>query len=101
MLSLHEIFLRLWRRVIISGETNLLMAKVNIVDIDAQARAMTGQELREWGLSKIAYLRTITHDGVALIAIHAADGTPMAVAEDEASAVEVILEQEMIPAFLQ
>lgn len=66
-----------------------------------RARSMTGAELREWGMKEVAYFRTITHEGATLVAIHAADGTPVGIAEDEDSAVDAILEQDMVPTFLQ
>lgn len=70
-------------------------------DMYERARAMTGAELRDWGMREVAYFRPITHEGTTLIAIHAADGTPVCLAEDEDSAVDAILEQDMVPTFLQ
>lgn len=61
---------------------------------------MTGMELRDWGLSQMAYFRTAFHDGIEIITVHAADGTPIAIADDERSALNVILEQEMLPFFV-
>lgn len=66
-----------------------------------EARHMSGTQLRELGLAHMAYLRTAYHAGVPLVSIHAADGTPLAVAEDERSAVEAIFEQEMVPVLVQ
>lgn len=65
-----------------------------------EARSMTGQELRDLGLSQMAYFRPAFHEGMLLMTIHAADGTPIAIAEDERSALNVILEQEMLPFFV-
>ncbi|MXV44115.1 DUF1150 family protein [Saccharibacter sp. 17.LH.SD] len=62
---------------------------------------MSGQELLMLGVSQVAYCRTVMQDGTEMVAIHAADGTPMAIAEDEASALNAILEHEMVPALLQ
>ncbi|CDG34141.1 MULTISPECIES: DUF1150 family protein [Acetobacteraceae] len=70
-------------------------------DMQVRARTMTGAELRDWGMKEVAYFRTITHEGATLVAIHAADGTPVGIAEDEDSAVDAILEQDMVPTFLQ
>ena len=70
-------------------------------DMQERVRSMTGAELREWGMKEVAYFRTITHEGATLVAIHAADGTPVGIAEDEDSAVDAILEQGMVPTFLQ
>ncbi|QHI95355.1 DUF1150 family protein [Aristophania vespae] len=71
------------------------------VDRKSQNKIMTGQEFKGLGMAQTAYLRPACHDGVNVVAIHAADGTPIAVAEDEASAVEVILQSKLIPSFLQ
>lgn len=71
-----------------------------IEEMHARARAMTGAELRDWGLTEVAYLRPLPYEGASLVAIYAADGTPVAIAEDEASAVDAILEQDMVPTFL-
>lgn len=70
-------------------------------NVQDRARSMTGAELRDWGMKEVAYFRTITHEGATLVAIHAADGTPVGIAEDEDSAVDAILEQDMVPTFLQ
>ncbi len=70
-------------------------------DMQVRARTMTGAELRDWGMKEVAYFRTITHEGATLVAIHAADGTPVGIVEDEDSAVDAILEQDMVPTFLQ
>lgn len=72
-------------------------AEVVPVDI----RRITGAEFLALGMSQIAYMKSVTHDGEQLVAIHAADGTPMAVADDEESALDAILEHEMIPTLLQ
>ncbi|GAJ27567.1 DUF1150 family protein [Acidomonas methanolica] len=63
-------------------------------------RRMTGRELRELGVSKLAYVKAVIHDGEDVFAIHAADGTPMALADDFHSAVEAIIEHELIPAWV-
>ena len=52
-------------------------------------------------MSQLAYVKSVLHDGELMVAIHAADGTPMAVAEDEESAMDAILEHELIPTLLQ
>lgn len=63
-------------------------------------RRMTHKELRELGMSKLAYVRAVIHDGEPAFAIHAADGTPMALADDHDTAVEAIIDHEMIPAWV-
>lgn len=70
-------------------------------NLPADLRRITGSQLLSLGMTQFAYVRSVVHDGEHLFAIHAADGTPMAVAEDEESAMDAILEHEMIPALLQ
>lgn len=60
-------------------------------------RQMTGVQLRDLGVSQLAYVKAVVHDGEDAFAIHAADGTPMALADDFGSAVEAIIDHEMIP----
>jgi|ADurb_Total_1013_FD_contig_91_25624_length_836_multi_3_in_0_out_0_1 hypothetical protein len=49
------------------------------------------------GLGHIAYVRPILVDGAAAVAIHAADGTQMAVAPDTQVAMAAIRQHEMEP----
>lgn len=84
-----------------NNERNLSARDERAEDVQDRARSMTGAELRDWGMKEVAYFRTITHEGATLVAIHAADGTPVGIAEDEDSAVDAILEQDMVPTFLQ
>jgi len=63
-------------------------------------RRLSDKELRELGMSKLAYVKTVMMDGELMFAIHAADGTPMAVAGDEETAMDAIIEHEMIPALV-
>ncbi|MFT8523059.1 DUF1150 family protein [Gluconobacter oxydans] len=69
--------------------------------LPADLRRITGAQLLTLGMSHLAYVKSVMHDGELVVAIHAADGTPMAVAEDEESALDAILEHEMIPTLLQ
>ncbi|AQS89461.1 hypothetical protein AA101099_1649 [Neoasaia chiangmaiensis NBRC 101099] len=68
--------------------------------IPADLRRITNRELRNLGMSKLAYVKAVTFEGEDAFAIHAADGTPMALAEDRDSAVEAIIDHEMIPAWI-
>lgn len=76
-------------------------ASVTVDYLLEQARDMTGQELLTLGLSHVAYCRSVIQNGNLVIAIHAADGTPMAIVDDEESALEAIFEHELVPALLQ
>jgi len=60
-------------------------------------RHLTQQQLSVLGVSHIAYVKPVIVNGVAGFAIHAADGTPMAVAGDRDVAVAAIMQQEMHP----
>jgi hypothetical protein len=54
------------------------------------ARHMSLQDLAALGLSHVAYVKPVTIDGRAVYAIHAADGTEMAVMEDRDVALTAI-----------
>lgn len=60
-------------------------------------RHLTEQQLAALGVSHIAYVRPVTVNGMPGFAIHAADGTPMAVADDREVAIAAIVQHEMHP----
>ena len=60
-------------------------------------RHITPDQLQRLGIAQIAYVKPVMLNGAAMFAIHAADGSPMAVAEDRALALAAIVEHEMIP----
>ena len=62
----------------------------------ASLRCMTEAQLRQLGTSELAYLRAGTVHGQQAYAIHAADGTAMAIVEDVELAVELVAERGMI-----
>ena len=73
-----------------------------IADIDADDNAlthdprhMTRAELRRLGMPRLVYLRCGTVEGQTAYAIHAADGTAMAVVEDVSVALELVAENHM------
>ena len=63
-------------------------------------RHLTDKQLAQLGLSQIAYIKPVTVNGEQAFAIHAADGTPMAVAGDAEVAVAAIRQHEMMPALV-
>ncbi|WP_035439809.1 DUF1150 family protein [Asaia sp. SF2.1] len=63
-------------------------------------RRMSHDDLKAFGMSHVAYVKPVVYEGEAAFAIHAADGTPMALAEDRSSAFEAIVDHEMIPAWV-
>ena len=60
-------------------------------------RHLSEVELARLGMAQIAYVRPIRLNGSAGFAIHAADGTPMAVTEELSAAVAAIVQHDMIP----
>ena len=61
-------------------------------------RHLTDRQLAALGVSEIAYIKPVVLNGVPAFAIHAADGTPMAVADDAEVAMAAIRQHEMLPA---
>ena len=65
-----------------------------VVDI----RHISTAQLAQLGMQQIAYVKPVVVNGTAAYAIHAADGTPMAIAGDLDVAVAAIMQHEMVPA---
>jgi hypothetical protein len=59
-------------------------------------RHLSEQQLAALGVSQIAYVKAVMVNGVQGFAIHAADGTPMAVAGDRDVAVAAVMQHEML-----
>jgi hypothetical protein len=64
-------------------------------------RHLSEAQLAQLGLQQIAYIRPTVVNGEKGYAIHAADGTPMAIAGDRDVAIAAILQHEMVPALVQ
>ena len=64
-----------------------------IIDI----RGLTADQLGRLGVAEIAYVKPVVMNGMTGFAIHAADGTPMAVAQDREVAIAAIIRHEMHP----
>ncbi|ATJ92117.1 DUF1150 family protein [Acetobacter tropicalis] len=63
---------------------------------------LSENQFRSLGLENVAYIRpALTEDGEEGCAIHAADGSPLAVVDDMETAWGIILHHDMIPASLQ
>ena len=60
-------------------------------------RHISERQLGALGVSHIAYVKPVVVNGAAGFAIHAADGTPMALAADRAVAMAAIVQHEMVP----
>ncbi len=60
-------------------------------------RHLSEQQLAALGVSHIAYVKPVMINGVQGFAIHAADGTPMAITENRDVAVAAVVQHEMLP----
>jgi hypothetical protein len=60
-------------------------------------RHLSAQQLQALGMAQMAYVKPVVVDGEAAFAIHAADGTPMALAGDCDVAFAAIRQHEMMP----
>ena len=63
-------------------------------------RNMTADQLMQLGMADLAYVKPVVFDGQEAFAIHAADGSPMAMAADRAMAMAAIVQHEMVPALV-
>lgn len=64
-------------------------------------RHLSPEQLGRLGVSQIAYVKPVIVNGAEAFAIHAADGTPMAIAADRALAVAAIVQHQMVAALVQ
>ena len=78
-----------------SGEAIDLAAASDVEQVAFDVRHLSVQQLAALGVSHIAYVKQVMVHGVPGFAIHAADGTPLAVAGDRDVAVAAIIEHEM------
>jgi hypothetical protein len=62
-----------------------------------EMRQMTPNDLAMLGMQDIAYVKPVLVDGNATYAIHAADGTHMALIADRAIAFAVVRQNELEP----
>jgi hypothetical protein len=62
-----------------------------------QMRSMTANDLAMFGMQDVAYVKPVTVDGNAGYAIHAADGTQMALIGDRDIAYAVVRQNELEP----
>lgn len=60
-------------------------------------RHLSAEQLTQLGVSQIAYVKPVTVNGQNGFAIHAADGTQMALAGDRDVAMAAIVQHEMYP----
>lgn len=74
-------------------ETVVAEAPLNI-------RNLTQEQLMRLGMADVAYVKRVVVDGETAFAIHAADGSPMALAADRDLAMAAIVQHEMRPALV-
>lgn len=63
-------------------------------------RKVTQAQLMQLGMTHLAYVKPVWMNGATAFAIYAADGSPMAVAEDCDMAMAAIVQHEMVPALV-
>lgn len=59
-------------------------------------RHLSCEQLARLGVSQIAYVKPVKLNGAIAYSIHAADGTPMAVAGDRDLAIAAVVQHEML-----
>lgn len=74
--------------------------ETNATPVMTDIHHLTTDQLMQLGLSQIAYVKPIMMNGTPAFAIHAADGSPMAVAGDRDLAVAAIVQHEMAAALV-
>jgi hypothetical protein len=63
-------------------------------------RHMTAIQFAQLGVKQVAYVKPVVFNGAPGFAIHAADGTPMAVAPQLETALGAIMQHEMFAALV-
>jgi hypothetical protein len=69
------------------------VAIANLFDL----RHISAEQLAQFGIQQIAYVKPVVVDGSACFAVHAADGTPLAIAGGLDVAIAAIVQHEMVP----
>lgn len=70
------------------------------VPVMIDVRKLTQEQFAQLGMAQLAYVKPVIVNGDNGFAIHAADGTPMAVAADRDVAIAAIVQHEMVPALV-
>lgn len=66
-------------------------------DAIAYLRHLSPQDFAAFGVDHVAYVRTVTVDGVAAFSVHAADGTPLSVMPQRDTAFAAVRQNDMEP----
>lgn len=67
---------------------------------DLDIHHISPTQLAELGLEEIAFVKPVMTETGPAFAIHAADGTPMAIASDPQLAAAAIIQNDMRPSFV-
>ena len=71
-----------------------------VAEVPLDIRNLTQEQLMRLGMADVAYVKRVVVDGATAFAIHAADGSPMALAADRDMAMAAIVQHEMRPALV-
>lgn len=63
-------------------------------------RKLSQEQFAQLGMARMAYVKPVVVNGTIGFAIHAADGTPMALTPDRDVAIAAIVQHEMLPAMV-
>lgn len=61
---------------------------------------ISAAQLATLGMDEIAFVKPVATDGGTTFSIHAADGTPMAIATDALLAAASIIQHDMVPSLV-
>jgi hypothetical protein len=72
----------------------------NAASVLVDVRKLSPEQFAQLGMTHVAYVKPVIVNGASGFAIHAADGTPMAMATDRDVAIAAIVQHEMMPALV-
>ena len=78
--------------ITVKADENVIGSAPEALDI----RRLSTEQLSRLGVAQIAYVKRVRVDGNTAYAIHAADGTPMALTEDREVAIAAVHRHEMV-----
>ncbi|HET6239255.1 MAG TPA: DUF1150 family protein [Acetobacteraceae bacterium] len=71
-----------------------------VMPVNVDIRHISAEQLAELGVARIAYVKPVEVNGTQGFAIHAANGTPMALTGGLDVAMALIVQHEMVPALV-
>jgi hypothetical protein len=72
----------------------------NTAAVMVDVRKLSPEQFAQLGMTHVAYVKPVIVNGNSGFAIHAADGTPMALADNRDVAIAAIVQHEMMPALV-